>query len=106
MFYHGILGILPVKPGFEKCTITPQPGDLDELRILAHTVKGTIQFEMTGKKSDRTVSFTVPNGMDCELILDTREKVELTRGVERAENGYTAYQLPAGKKSKLNLKFI
>ena len=106
MIYHGILGILPVKPGFEKCTITPQPGDLEELKILAHTVKGSIGFEMIGNKTNRTVSITIPNGMDCELILDTREKVELTRGVERVENGYTAYQLPAGKKSKLNLKYL
>ena len=49
MIYHLIMGIQPVKPGFEKCTIAPQPGDLEELSMLAHTVKGTIQFEMTGK---------------------------------------------------------
>ncbi len=106
MIYHGILGILPVKPGFEKCTLTPQPGDLEELRVLAHTVKGTIQFEMTGKKSDRTISITIPNGMDCEMILDSREKVELKEGIERAANGQTAYQLPAGMKSKLHLKYL
>jgi hypothetical protein len=106
MIYHGILGILPVKPGFEKCTITPQPGDLEVLSMLAHTVKGTIKFEMSGQKSDRIITITIPNGMDCELILDNREKVKLTLGVESVENGQTAYKLPAGKKSELHLKYL
>ncbi|MEI6140684.1 MAG: alpha-L-rhamnosidase C-terminal domain-containing protein [Mariniphaga sp.] len=106
MIYHGILGILPLKPGFEKCTITPQPGDLEDLSVLAHTVKGTIQFEMTGKKFDRIISISIPTGMECEMILDSRERVELTKGVESAENGQTAYILPAGTKSKLKLKYL
>ena len=105
MIYHGILGILPVKPGFEKCTIAPQPGDLEELSMLAHTVKGTIKFDMTGKKSDRLIKISIPIGMDCEMILDDREKVKLTIGAEKVENGQTSYELPAGKMSELHLKY-
>ena len=106
MIYHGILGILPVKPGFEKCTITPQPGDLEELSMLAHTVKGTIKFEMTGKKSDRIIAISIPVGMDCEMILDHREKVEWPIGIEKVENGQTAFKLPAGKTSEMHLKYL
>ncbi|MBK5263004.1 MAG: alpha-L-rhamnosidase N-terminal domain-containing protein [Peptostreptococcaceae bacterium] len=106
MIYHGILGIFPVKPGFEKCTITPQPGDLEELSMLAHTVKGTIQFEMTGKKFDRIITISIPNEMDCEIILDQREKIDLAIGSEKAENGYIAYKLQAGEKVKLHLRYL
>jgi hypothetical protein len=106
MIYHGILGILPVKPGFEKCKITPQPGDLEELKMFAHTVKGPIQFEMTGKKFNRIITIAIPYGMDCEIILDYRENVELEMGIESVDKNQAAYKLPAGKKSKLHLKYL
>ena len=106
MIYHGILGIQPVKPGFEKCIIAPQPGDLEELSLLAHTVKGTIKFEMTGKKLNRIIEIAIPNKMDCEIILDQREKIDLEIGSEIVEKGYSAYKLLAGEKVKLNLKYL
>ena len=106
MIYHGILGIHPVKPGFEKCTITPQPGDIEELSIQSHTVKGTILFEMTGKQFDRIITISIPQGMDCELILDQREKIDLPLGSEMAEKGQKAYKLPTEKNIKLDLKYL
>ncbi|MGN6267555.1 MAG: alpha-L-rhamnosidase-related protein [Ginsengibacter sp.] len=106
MMYHGILGIVPVKPGFEKCKITPQPGDLEELKMLAHTVRGVIQFEMSGKKFNRIITITIPDGMDCEIVLDEREKVELKMGSESVDKGQIAYKLPTGKKLKFHLRYL
>jgi hypothetical protein len=106
MIYYGILGIHPVKPGFEKCTIMPQPGDIEKLEIQAHTVKGMIAFEMTGKQFDRIITISVPQGMDCEMILDHREKIELPLGSEIVEKGQKAYKLPTGKNVKLDLKYL
>jgi alpha-L-rhamnosidase len=106
MIYHGILGIQPVKPGFEKCTITPQPGDIEKLSMLAHTVKGTIVFEMAGKQFDRIIIISIPQGMDCEMILDYRENIDLPFGSEIVEKGKKAYKLPAEKNVKLHLKYL
>ncbi len=106
MLYHGILGIVPVKPGFEKCTITPQPGDIEELRMNANTVKGTVKFEMTGKEFDRTITIRIPQGMDCEIILDQREKVDLAYGSEKVEKGKKAYKLQTERNVKLHLEFL
>ncbi len=106
MIYHGILGITPVKPGFEKCTITPQPGDIENLRMLAHTVKGTIAFETNGKQFDRNIAITIPEEMDCEIILDDREKIDLPYGSESVEKGQKTYKLPTEKNIKLHLKYL
>jgi hypothetical protein len=106
MIYHGILGIQPVKPGFEKCTITPQPGDIEKLSMLAHTVKGTIEFEMAGMQFDRIITISIPQGMDCEMILDDRENIDLPFGSEIVEKGKKAYKLPAEKNVKLHLKYL
>jgi hypothetical protein len=97
---------LSPNPGFEKCVISPQPGDLEELSLLAHTVKGTIEFEMTGKKLDRTIVISIPNDMDCEIILNQREEIKLSAGSEIVKNGQKAYKLEASQKVKLHLKYL
>ena len=99
------LGISPTEPGFEKCKMEPRLGDLEELSVLAHTVKGTIQFEMNGKKSNRKLSISIPKGMDCDIILDQREKVDLVAVSKNPANKH-AYRLIPGKKVELHLKHL
>jgi len=61
---------------------------------------------MTGKKFDRTIAITIPDGMECEMVLDHRENVELSSGFESVDNGHKAYILTSGKKTKLHLKYF
>lgn len=106
MLYQGIGGIHPLQPGFAKCLIDPQPGDLDKISFHAHTVSGTIRFELSGEKNNRKLALSVPENMDCEILLDKREKVELSAGTVQRASGQSAYKLPNGKTVKLQLKYL
>jgi hypothetical protein len=44
--------------------------------------------------------------MDCEIVLDEREKVELKTGSESVDKGQIAYKLPTGKKLKFHLRYL
>ncbi len=45
VLFMDVAGIRPAAPGFTRCEIRPQLGDLERLRLTAHTVRGPIEFE-------------------------------------------------------------
>ena len=64
-----IAGILPAAPGFEKCTIRPQLGDLNELELTAYTVRGPIKMAARKKIDAHQVILNIPSGINAELLL-------------------------------------
>jgi hypothetical protein len=103
MLYMGIAGIQPLEPGFTRCMIRPQPGDLERVELVAPTARGEIRFLTEGKKGERRMAVTMPEGCTGELTVDKRERLHLKTW--REEQGLRRYILPPGGKTEVNLLF-
>jgi alpha-L-rhamnosidase len=67
--YMDLAGIRPVEPGFRRCRIRPQLGDLRDLKLTVHTVRGPIGFEAQAAAGGHRVRVNLPAGCDGELVL-------------------------------------
>ena len=103
--YQGLAGIRPLAPGFKRVELRPQPADLDELELIAHTVQGPLRFSMSGKMGARELTVELPANCEGELILRREEQVTLERATDAAPSGHLRYQIPAGKSVTLKLSF-
>ncbi len=97
LLYHGILGLHPTSPGYATCVIAPQPGALNQIAFLAHTVRGPIHFSTRRTDAGREMTLKTPTEIEAELILEAREKVSLPPGREPAPAGCRSYRLPKGE---------
>ena len=79
ILYMSIAGIRPLEPGFGKCQIRPQLADLEQLELVARTVRGDLSFAANGKLSNRSMKVTMPAGCDGRLVVDKREKLDLKK---------------------------
>lgn len=103
--YMGLAGIQPTVPGCKKVQIRPQLGDLNQLSLTAHTVKGPILFRATGNLGRRNVLISLPAGCEGELVVPNGEKIGLTpTGVVNSE--LKKYRLPAGKQTQVILQTV
>jgi hypothetical protein len=73
VLFMDIAGIRPTAPGFTRCQIRPQLGDLEQLSLTANTVRGPIQFEARAEKGGHQVRIALPPGCTAELVLPKRE---------------------------------
>ncbi|MCZ7638167.1 MAG: hypothetical protein M5U12_20275 [Verrucomicrobia bacterium] len=48
ILYHGLAGLWPLAPGFERAELRPQLADLPDLRLAAHTAQGPIRLIAQG----------------------------------------------------------
>ena len=126
---QGIAGIRPLEPGYGRFEIAPQPGDLTDAAFTVQTVKGPIDFAVSGKRGNRRLSFTVPAGTTAELVLPAGEKVPfppvaseggdglqngLQDGVGRGlsdllhdgQSGACRYRIDGGRKVELRLRHL
>jgi len=97
LFYHGILGLKPLRPGFEKCLLFPQLGDLKQVALVAHTVRGGIRFAAKQRGTGCELTIFIPAGIHAELVLPSGGEIGLPAGDEIAPANFTSYVLPAGK---------
>ena len=104
--YHGLAGIRPLTPGCGRIEIRPQPADITELTLTAHTVHGPIRFASRGLRGDRRITLEIPAGANAELVLPRGERVNLPVASERAPAGLRRYQLPAGQTVELHLRKV
>ena len=105
LLYMGIAGIQPLAPGFTRCMVRPQPGDLEKISLVAPTVKGDIQFESFGLRGNRRLSVTMPAGCTGELTVDTRESLPLTALTSGPEPRIRRYLLPPGRRTDVTLAY-
>jgi len=103
--YMGIAGIQPLAPGFTRCMIRPQPGDLDHVALTARTVRGDIAFRSDGRPGDRRLSVTMPAGCTAELTLDGRESPDLEPWPSASEPGLRRYVLAPRSTTELRLHY-
>ena len=64
-----IAGIRATAPGFTRCQIRPQLGDLEQLSLTAHTVRGPIQFEARAARNGHEVRVSLPDGCVGEVLV-------------------------------------
>ena len=67
--YMDLAGIRPVEPGYRRVRIRPQLGDLADLSLTAHIVKGPIRFEARGESGGHRVRVSLPAGCQGEVQL-------------------------------------
>ena len=103
--FMNVAGIQPLEPGFRRCEIRPQLGDLDDLDLTAYTVRGPIHFHSQGPLGRRELAITLPTGCEGELVLPAGEQPDLERlGSQR--NGLNRYRLAMGTSVRLTLHRI
>jgi alpha-L-rhamnosidase len=106
LLYHGIIGLRPTSPGYARCVIAPQLGDLKQIACVAHTLRVPIQFSAQQVGSGHELTLQIPPEIEAELIADAREDVSLPPGRQLAPAGCRAYRLPGGKAITLALKYL
>ena len=103
LLYMGLAGIQPLAPGFSRCMVRPQPGDLTHLALKARTVRGDLIFRADGSPGDRSLSVTMPGQCTGELVVSEEESLPLEPWP--AEPGLRRYLLPAGETTTVRLRY-
>lgn len=101
--HQGVAGIYPLTPGSDMVRIFPQPGDLSSVAFDVQTSKGAIRFQSTGKVGKRVLKITLPKGVDAELWLDGREKIQSVP-VRVEAGGIKVYKISGGRGYEFRLR--
>lgn len=101
--HQGVAGIYPLTPGSDMVRIFPQPGDLSSAAFDVQTAKGAIRFKSTGKVGKRVLKITLPKGVDAELWLDGREKIQSVP-VRVEAGGIKVYKISGGRGYEFRLR--
>lgn len=104
VFYMNIAGVRPLAPGFARYEVRPQMGDLEELELTSHTVRGPVHFRASGKIGWREITITTPPGDGGELVVKREEKVDVEVSVHDEPGPLARYRLPSGGETKIILK--
>lgn len=99
VLFMDIAGIRAAAPGFTRCTVRPQLADLGRLELTVNTVRGPIPFLAIPEKNGHTVTMTLPEGCEGELLLPTTVTAELEALTPDHPLGLKRYRLPAGASS-------
>jgi alpha-L-rhamnosidase len=103
--YMGLAGIRPLTPGFKRVEIRPQPADLEQLELTAHTVRGPLRFDAHGKRGERELFIELPVDCEGELVLPGMETVDLAPAPGPVPLGQRRYQISSARATSLKLRF-
>ena len=104
--YHGLLGLKPLAPGFQRYELRPQLADLADLDLTAFTVIGPLNVRAQGPRGNREVTLRLPPSGHGELVLPREEEVELPAASGPVPAGHRRYSLSPGSTVTLHLKQI
>lgn len=102
--YMSVAGIRPLEPGFARYEIRPQPADLQQLELVAHTIHGPIHFASQDLRPERRLTLETPAGCQGELLVDAAEQLELPVIHAPMPAGLIRYALPPGRRIELRLR--
>jgi hypothetical protein len=102
--YQGLMGLMPLEPGFKRYELRPQLGDLEDLDLTAFTVLGPVSLRSHGKPPARELVLQLPSGGQGELVLPEKESPELPELATPAPAGDRRYQLPPGSTLTIHLQ--
>jgi hypothetical protein len=74
VLFMDIAGIRPLAPGFARCRIRPQLGDLPDLELTARTARGPIDFQARRERDGHRVSVSLPAGCEAEIVSPDSER--------------------------------
>ena len=101
-----IAGIRPTAPGFARCQIRPQLGDLEQLEVVAYTPHGPIRFVAASVTEGRQLRLTIPEGVEAELLVpvSTISSIQLTALAPDTSQGLKRFGLKSGVVNEVLLK--
>jgi hypothetical protein len=94
--FHGLMGLRPLAPGFARLELRPQLADLADLDLTAHTVRGPVRMQATGKPGAREITLEVPAGCEAELVLPAGAETGLQQ-LRAERGGLERFKLPSGQ---------
>jgi hypothetical protein len=97
VLYMDIAGIRPTAPGFARCQIRPQMGDLGQLSLTARTVRGPIQFDARAERDGHEVRVSLPAGCEGEVLVRPASSVPLRELTQPHPLGLKRYRLEPGQ---------
>jgi len=74
---QGIMGIVPLKPGFDLFRLRIQPGQLKKIEVTTPSSKGIIQAKFVAEQQQNKISVNVP--------MNSKIRVELPKGSQLVE---------------------
>lgn len=74
---QGIMGIVPLKPGFDLFRLRIQPGQLKKIEVTTPSSKGIIQAQFVAEQQQNKISVNVP--------MNSKIQVELPKGSQLVE---------------------
>jgi hypothetical protein len=101
--YHGLLGLKPLAPGFQRFELRPQLASLLDLDITAFTCQGPLNFRAQGPRGQRVVTIQSPPRGHGELVLPREEKVDLPGAAGASPAGCRRFTLAPGSTVTLRL---
>jgi hypothetical protein len=99
VLFMDIAGIRALAPGFAKLAIRPQLGDLRELDLTGHTVRGPVHFTATASGSGHRITVDLPPNCEPELHLPPGATCDLPKLDSEAPGKLARFQLRAGAKN-------
>jgi hypothetical protein len=97
VLFMDIAGIRPAAPGFARCEIRPQLGDLGEVELVARTPRGPILFKAVPEGEGHRVTVELPAGCEGELLLPEGAKTALPAAGSAGADGLRRHRLPPGE---------
>jgi hypothetical protein len=94
-----IAGIRPLEPGYARCVIRPQLGDLPDLQVTVHTPHGPIQFQSRVEGTETHLHVEVPGPIAAELIVPASAagSIQLPKSAVQPGHNLRSFVLPAGR---------
>lgn len=104
--FHGLLGLRPLVPGFERAEWRPQLADLERLDVTVNTMRGAFQFQSVGPTGNRQLTLRMPPACQAEILLPDAEQVELKPAMGPTPPGLRRYTLPLDQVVTLRLSKV
>lgn len=84
---QGVMGIIPLEPGFSKFRIRVRPGNLEKLSVKTPSTKGIISVNYIGHKSKnvKTIKLTIPMNSTAQLELPLHSQNVTVEGADTVE---------------------
>ena len=95
--FTDILGVRPTAPGFTRCRIRPQLGDLGHIDITMYTVRGPIGVVAEPDGLGHRLTLTLPSGCAGELLVPEGAETGLPLIEELSQGGLWAFRLEPGQ---------
>ncbi len=101
LIVRGLMGITPLKPGFERIRIKPQPGKVKQADLSLPTIRGKIQVGFNhATNGDMILTVDIPANCIAEVWYPSNSKHILVDGIKtkgKNKDGWLVIEIGSGK---------